>query len=141
MTETKSVYLGNTENITIDETEFEVRGLKLRETLLLGDILAKLITSSFSLVKDTGEVDLAAVQSLVTQSTKDLERIEETLCNVIGKPKGFLLDQDPQFFSGIFTAVLERTKLKVTKENFQKAATAMGMQKKDFAHLMALQPE
>ena len=116
----KKAYLGKTDEIDIIGQKFQVRGLTLGEGLDFSDVIAKLFVKGINLSKEGETLDTAKLNSVVSDSRKDIDRIETLLCKVTEKPEGFFQEQPPEFFAGILTKVIEMTNIKVVQENFTK---------------------
>jgi hypothetical protein len=141
MTEEKNAYLGKCDTIKVGETEFKIRGLSFKETLTLGDILGKMIFSSLKAVSADGEVNADVATALLQCGISDLQRVEGILCDVMGKSHGFLMEQDPEYFSAVLFEVLGRTNIKAMKENFTKAASSLGLKEDSLGVLSSLLPK
>ncbi len=141
MSEEKNVYLGQRDKVKINDSEFELRGLGLKESLLLGKILGNLVFGSLQAVTEDGDVNNDVITNLMDKGFDDIDAVESILCDVIGKDHGFLMEQDPSYFSGVLSEVLSRTNLKGMKENFTKAAKVLGMDDNSFSALKTLLPK
>jgi len=122
----KAVYLGKREEVEIVGQKFQVRGLTLGESLDFSDVVAKLLVKGISLGREE-DLDLGKFGNVVTDSSGDIARLEDLLCKVTGKAKGFFHSQPPEFFAGILQKVVEMTNIKVVQENFTKMAEKIGI--------------
>ena len=113
-----NLYLGKKEKVKIKETEFEVRGLTLRECTEFADVVSKIVIEVLTISEKMGSLQLESIGPAIMGSMEQVRRTDELLCGVIGKPEGFLLGQDPCYFSGIFRKVISMTDLEVVKEDF-----------------------